>query len=93
MKKRLLSFGRVTDSNYLVCFSLCFPKEEGGQCKCNVGNLKERKRLLQKYIDDDTSRELQALYAVQALFVQLDYPPGKACCRMNPWRANVIIYL
>lgn len=51
-------------------------KEEGGQCKCNVSHLKERKRLLQKYIDDNTSRELQALYAVQALFVQLDYPPG-----------------
>lgn len=31
-------------------------KEEGGQCKCNVSHLKERKRLLQKYIDDNTSR-------------------------------------
>ncbi|KAL9970594.1 hypothetical protein ACROYT_G022998 [Oculina patagonica] len=51
-------------------------REEGGQCKCNVDHLKDRKNLLQKYIDDNTSLELQALYAVQALFVQLDHPPG-----------------
>ena len=55
------------------------PKEEGGQCKCNMDHLKGRKNLLQKYIDDDTGRELQALYAVQALFVELDHPPGEVC--------------
>ena len=44
-----------------------------------MDHLKGRKNLLQKYIDDDTGRELQALYAVQALFVELDHPPGEVC--------------
>lgn len=38
--------------------------------------MKVRKSLLQKYIDINTHLELQALFAVQALFVQLDHPPG-----------------
>ena len=38
--------------------------------------MKVRKSLLQKYIDVNTHLELQALFAVQALFVQLDHPPG-----------------
>ncbi|XP_027039827.1 eukaryotic translation initiation factor 4 gamma 3-like isoform X3 [Pocillopora damicornis] len=50
--------------------------EDGGQCKCNVNLMKVRKSLLQKYIDINTHLELQALFAVQALFVQLDHPPG-----------------
>ena len=50
--------------------------EDGGQCKCNVNLMKIRKSLLQKYIDINTHLELQALFAVQALFVQLDHPPG-----------------
>ena len=59
-------------------FSMFWPfsTEEEGVCKCNVDKLKDRKNLLQKYIDDNTSLELQALYAVQALFVKLDHPPG-----------------
>lgn len=61
---------------YSLCLSLFFPKEDGGQCKCNLGRFKNRKNLLRKYLDDDTNLELQALYAVQALFVQLDHPPG-----------------
>ena len=51
--------------------------EDGGVCKCNIYILKERKPLLQKYIDDNASLEIQAVYAVQALFVQLDHPPSK----------------
>ena len=60
----------------LICFPLLYPKEDGGQCKCNLGRLKNKRRLLRKYIDDDTNLELQALFAVQALFVKLEHPPG-----------------
>ncbi|KAJ7349552.1 hypothetical protein OS493_038591 [Desmophyllum pertusum] len=54
--------------------SVLYP--DGGHCKCNIIRLKDRKHLLQRYIGDNTDLELQALYAVQALFVQLDHPPG-----------------
>jgi len=66
----------------LIFFPFLFIKEDGGQCKCNLGRLKNRRNLLRKYIDD-TNLELQALFVVQALFVQLDYPPGtnkQTCC-------------
>ena len=55
--------------------SYFFPDDEGSW-KCNVDELKERKNLLQKYIDANTSLEVQALYAVQALFVKKGHPPG-----------------
>ena len=60
----------------LVYFSFPFPKDEGGQCKCNFNRLKDRKNLLQKYIGKNADLELQALYAVQALSVKLEHPPG-----------------
>ena len=60
----------------LICYPLFSPEEDGGQCKCNLGRLKNRGNLLRKYIDDDTNLELQALFAVQALFVQMEHPPG-----------------
>ena len=59
----------------LICFLLVSSKEDRGQCKCNLGRLKNRTSLLRKYIEGN-DLELQALFAVQALFVQLDYPPG-----------------
>ncbi|XP_067048900.1 eukaryotic translation initiation factor 4 gamma 1-like isoform X2 [Acropora muricata] len=51
-------------------------EEEGEVCKCNIHKLKDRKNLLQKYIDANTALEVQALYAVQALFLRLDRPQG-----------------
>ena len=60
----------------LISFLLLSSKEDGGQCKCNLGRLKNRKNLLRRYIEDN-NLEVQALFAVQALFVQLDYPLGK----------------
>ncbi|XP_067049719.1 eukaryotic translation initiation factor 4 gamma 1-like isoform X3 [Acropora muricata] len=51
-------------------------EEEGEVCKCNIHKLKDRKNLLQKYIDANTDLEVQALYAVQALFLRLGHPPG-----------------
>ena len=59
----------------LICSLLVSSKEDGGQCKCNLGRLKNRTNLLRKYIEGN-DLELHALFAVQALFVKLDYPPG-----------------
>lgn len=42
--------------------------------------LKARARLLQKYLCDE-QKELQALYALQALVVTLEQPPSKPGCR------------
>ena len=66
----------------LSSFFLLFSKEDGGQCKCNLGRLKNRTNLLRQYIEDN-DLEVQALFAVQALFLQLHYPPGinvQTCC-------------
>ena len=63
------------NSFLLISFLLLSLKEGRGQCKCNLGHLKNRTSLLRKYIEGN-DLELQALFAVQALFVQLDYPPG-----------------
>ena len=63
------------NSFLLTSFLLLSLKENRGQCKCNLGRFKNRTDLLRKYIEG-IDLELQALFAVQALFVQLDYPPG-----------------
>ena len=60
----------------LIVFVFYFP-QEGEVCKCNIHKLKERKNLLQKHIDANTDLEVQALYAVQALYLRLGHPPGK----------------
>ena len=63
------------NSFLLTSFLLLSLKEDRGQCKCNLGRLKNRTDLLRNYIEG-IDLELQALFAVQALFTQLDYPPG-----------------
>ena len=63
------------NSFLLTSFLLLSLKENRGQCKCNLGRFKNRTDLLRKYIEG-IDLELQALFAVQALFVQLKYPPG-----------------
>ncbi|XP_010160155.1 PREDICTED: eukaryotic translation initiation factor 4 gamma 3, partial [Eurypyga helias] len=41
--------------------------------------IKQRVPILLKYLDSDTEKELQALYALQASIVKLDQPPSKCC--------------
>uniref|UniRef100_A0A8C5Q9N7 Eukaryotic translation initiation factor 4 gamma 3 n=1 Tax=Leptobrachium leishanense TaxID=445787 RepID=A0A8C5Q9N7_9ANUR len=45
-------------------------------CRVDTTFLKQRVPVLLKYLDSDTERELQALYALQALIVKLDQPPN-----------------
>ncbi|MEE6482368.1 hypothetical protein FKM82_013231 [Ascaphus truei] len=45
-------------------------------CRVDTTFLKQRVPVLLKYLDLDTERELQALYALQALIVNLDQPPN-----------------
>ncbi|KAM4650486.1 eukaryotic translation initiation factor 4 gamma 3 isoform 4-T4 [Discoglossus pictus] len=45
-------------------------------CRVDTSFLKQRVPVLLKYLDSDTERELQALYALQALIVKLDQPPN-----------------
>ena len=42
----------------------------------NEAQLKLRVNLFQKYLDHQPTRELQALFALQALVVKLDHPSG-----------------
>ncbi|XP_068097770.1 eukaryotic translation initiation factor 4 gamma 3 isoform X4 [Hyperolius riggenbachi] len=45
-------------------------------CRVDTTFLKQKVSVLQKYMDTNVERELQALYALQALIVKLDQPPN-----------------
>ena len=60
----------------ILTFLCNFSDGSGLGCKCDQELLKQRKNLLQKYIDGDSKLELHALYALQSLAVSLDHPPG-----------------
>uniref|UniRef100_A0A4W3H324 Eukaryotic translation initiation factor 4 gamma, 3b n=1 Tax=Callorhinchus milii TaxID=7868 RepID=A0A4W3H324_CALMI len=49
---------------------------EGPPSRVDANIIQQRLRLLLKYLNSDTERELQALYALQALIVKLDQPPN-----------------
>ncbi|TRY96654.1 hypothetical protein DNTS_024268 [Danionella cerebrum] len=49
-------------------------KTEGSLCKVDVSIIQKRLPVLHKYLNSDTERQLQALYALQALMVKLDQP-------------------
>uniref|UniRef100_A0A8C9U321 Eukaryotic translation initiation factor 4 gamma 3 n=1 Tax=Scleropages formosus TaxID=113540 RepID=A0A8C9U321_SCLFO len=45
-------------------------------CKVDTATIQKRLPVLLKYLNSDTERQLQALYALQALIVKLDQPPN-----------------
>uniref|UniRef100_A0A8C1HC64 Eukaryotic translation initiation factor 4 gamma, 3b n=1 Tax=Cyprinus carpio carpio TaxID=630221 RepID=A0A8C1HC64_CYPCA len=49
-------------------------KTEGSSHKVDLSIIKKRLPVLHKYLNSDTERQLQALYALQALIVKLDQP-------------------
>ncbi|XP_019647118.1 PREDICTED: eukaryotic translation initiation factor 4 gamma 1-like [Branchiostoma belcheri] len=48
---------------------------ESPSLRCDTQAVQKRVVLLQKYLDNESTRELQALFALQALIVKLDHPP------------------
>lgn len=51
-------------------------KTEASSCKVDTSMIQRRLPVLHKYLNSDTERQLQALYALQALIVKLDQPPN-----------------
>uniref|UniRef100_A0A8C5GRG5 Eukaryotic translation initiation factor 4 gamma, 3a n=1 Tax=Gouania willdenowi TaxID=441366 RepID=A0A8C5GRG5_GOUWI len=51
-------------------------KDDNTNCKVDTAIIQRRLPVLLKYLNSDTERQLQALYALQALIVTLDQPPN-----------------
>ncbi|XP_062317767.1 eukaryotic translation initiation factor 4 gamma 3 isoform X5 [Osmerus eperlanus] len=51
-------------------------KDESPSCRVDTVIIRRRLPVLLKYLNSDTERQLQALYALQALIVTLDQPPN-----------------
>uniref|UniRef100_A0AAR2JE60 Eukaryotic translation initiation factor 4 gamma, 3a n=1 Tax=Pygocentrus nattereri TaxID=42514 RepID=A0AAR2JE60_PYGNA len=51
-------------------------KSEKSSCRVDTAIIQKRLPVLHKYLNSDTERQLQALYALQALIVKLDQPPN-----------------
>uniref|UniRef100_A0A8C9SUZ6 Eukaryotic translation initiation factor 4 gamma 3 n=1 Tax=Scleropages formosus TaxID=113540 RepID=A0A8C9SUZ6_SCLFO len=51
-------------------------KAAGTSCRVDTAIIQRRLPVLLKYLNSDTERQLQALYALQALIVTLDQPPN-----------------
>lgn len=64
----------------LILFSSCHCQGENPY-KVDTKEITQRAKLLQRYIKDE-EKELQALYALQGLMVQMEQPPSK-CVRMR----------
>lgn len=58
-----------------VCVGTC--TGDSSSCKVDTAIIQKRLPVLHKYLNSDTERQLQALYALQALIVKLDQPPSK----------------
>uniref|UniRef100_A0A8C6PAK1 Eukaryotic translation initiation factor 4 gamma 3 n=1 Tax=Nothobranchius furzeri TaxID=105023 RepID=A0A8C6PAK1_NOTFU len=50
--------------------------DENASCRVDTAIIQKRLPVLLKYLNSDTERQLQALYALQALIVSLDQPPN-----------------
>lgn len=59
------------------------PTDENPNCRVDTAIIQKRLPVLLKYLNSDTERQLQALYALQALIVSLDQPPSKCSNKAN----------
>ncbi|XP_060766148.1 eukaryotic translation initiation factor 4 gamma 3 isoform X3 [Neoarius graeffei] len=50
--------------------------DDNTSCRVDTAIIQKHLPVLQKYLNSDTERQLQALYALQALIVTLDQPPN-----------------
>lgn len=60
-----------------VTLVLLFSLADSSSFRVDTAVIKQRVPILLKYLDSDTEKELQALYALQASIVKLDQPPSK----------------
>ncbi|XP_077059719.1 eukaryotic translation initiation factor 4 gamma 3 isoform X1 [Siphateles boraxobius] len=51
-------------------------KDENTSCRVDTAIIQRRLPILHKYLNSDTERQLQALYALQSFIVTLDQPPN-----------------
>lgn len=67
--------------NAHTCIILTHDPEPAGEnpYKVDGEKIKARAKLLQKYLKDE-QKELQALYALQALMVQMEQPASEFLC-------------
>lgn len=64
----------------LSVHSLClllYWTDDNTNCRVDTAIIQRRLPVLLKYLNSDTERQLQALYALQALIVALDQPPSR----------------
>lgn len=61
-----------------LCLSL-HRTDDNTNCRVDTAIIQRRLPVLLKYLNSDTERQLQALYALQMLIVALDQPPSKCC--------------
>lgn len=75
-----LDEGQMTSPTFLraLMTAVCKAAIVGDCSSCRVDTtfLKQKVSVLVKYLDSNVERELQALYALQALIVKLDQPPN-----------------
>lgn len=79
-RTNLGGWGRAPPGLYLRCCP-CLPAVENPY-RVDVTVIHSRAKLLQKYVTDE-QKELQALYALQALVVKLDQPPSEWPCSLG----------
>lgn len=63
--------------------------DDNASCRVDTAIIQKRLPVLLKYLNSDTERQLQALYALQALIVSLDQPPSKCYIKLHVVRAGL----
>ncbi|KAG5882344.1 Eukaryotic translation initiation factor 4 gamma 3 [Gonioctena quinquepunctata] len=72
---------RVTENTFLRALATAVFKDSiDKKAKLNPDRLTSHTALLQKYIDNETNRETQCLYALQALIQEMEHPQGIIFC-------------
>lgn len=89
----------LSERMHSLCLML-YRTDDNTNCRVDTAIIQRRLPVLLKYLNSDTERQLQALYALQALIVALDQPPSK--CRIivyssyllpfTSWKWNYEIY-
>lgn len=86
--------GTVSNAKMWNTLILCFVSAaEGSSYKVDLSIIQKRLPVLHKYLNSDTERQLQALYALQALIVKLDQPPSESKLSHSHLDAQHIKYL